>query len=115
MIAVIFEVEPAEGRKGEYLDIAAAMRPLLDEVEGFISVERFQSLTDPRKILSLSFFEDEAAIARWRNLTAHRGAQARGRSAVFDDYRLRIAQVVRDYGMFDRTEAPADSRGAHDP
>ena len=110
MIAVIFEVEPAEGRKDEYLDIAAEMRPMLDDVEGFISVERFQSLTDRRKILSLSFFEDEEAIARWRNLTAHRGAQAKGRSGVFDGYRLRIARVIRDYGMFDRAQAPADSR-----
>ncbi|WBU64327.1 antibiotic biosynthesis monooxygenase family protein [Paracoccus aerodenitrificans] len=110
MIAVIFEVEPAEGRKDDYLDIAAEMRPMLDEIDGFISVERFQSLTDPRKILSLSFFEDEDAIARWRNLNAHRGAQTKGRSGVFDDYRLRIASVIRDYGMFDRAQAPADSR-----
>jgi heme-degrading monooxygenase HmoA len=113
MIAVIFAVEPAEGRKDEYLDIAAQMRPMLDDFEGFISVERFQSLTDPRKILSLSFFEDEDAIARWRNLNAHRGAQAKGRSGVFDDYRLRIASVIRDYGMFDRAQAPADSREVH--
>ncbi|MEL6219419.1 MAG: antibiotic biosynthesis monooxygenase [Pseudomonadota bacterium] len=113
MIAVIFEVEPAEGRKDEYLDIAAEMRPMLDDVEGFISVERFQSLTDARKILSLSFFEDEDAIARWRNLNAHRGAQAKGRSGVFDDYRLRIASVIRDYGMFDRAQAPDDSREVH--
>ena len=113
MIAVIFEVEPAEGRKDDYLDIAAEMRPMLDEIDGFISVERFQSLTDPRKILSLSFFEDEDAIARWRNLSAHRGAQAKGRRGVFDDYRLRIASVIRDYGMFDRAQATADSRKAH--
>ena len=113
MIAVIFEVEPAEGRKDDYLDIAAEMRPMLDEIDGFISVERFQSLTDSRKILSLSFFEDEDAIARWRNLNAHRGAQAKGRSGVFDDYRLRIASVIRDYGMFDRAQAPANSRKAH--
>lgn len=113
MIAVIFEVEPADGRKSEYLDIAAEMRPMLDQIEGFISVERFQSLTDPRKILSLSFFEDEAAIARWRNLTAHRGAQDKGRNGIFDDYRLRIASFIRDYGMFDRAQAPEDSRKAH--
>lgn len=113
MIAVIFEVEPGEGRKPEYLDIAAKLRPVLDQVEGFISVERFQSLTDPRKILSLSFFEDEDAIARWRNLGAHRGAQARGREHVFDGYRLRIASVIRDYGMSDRVQAPPDSRQAH--
>lgn len=113
MIAVIFEVEPATGRKDEYLDIAAEMRPMLDQIEGFISVERFQSLTDTRKILSLSFFEDEAAIARWRTLNAHRGAQAKGRGGVFDDYRLRIASVVRDYGMFDRAQAPTDSNAVH--
>ena len=113
MIAVIFEVQPADGRKSEYLDIAADMRPMLDEIDGFISVERFQSLTDPHKILSLSFFEDEDAIARWRNLNAHRSAQAKGRSGVFQDYRLRIASVIRDYGLFDRAEAPSDSRKAH--
>lgn len=113
MIAVIFEVEPAEGRKDDYLDIAAKMHPMLDEIDGFISVERFQSLTNPRKILSLSFFEDEDAIARWRNLSTHRGAQAKGRSGVFDNYRLRIASVIRDYGMFDRAQAPSDSRKAH--
>lgn len=113
MIAVIFEVEPAEGRKQDYLDIAAEIRPMLGKVEGFISVERFQSLTDPRKILSLSFFEDEMAVARWRNLSAHRGAQKKGRSGVFDDYRLRIASVIRDYGMFDREHAPKDSQSVH--
>ncbi len=115
MIAVIFEVEPADGRKGEYLDIAAEMRPMLDRIDGFISVERFQSLTDPKKILSISFFEDEAAVVRWRNLSAHRGAQAKGRKGVFSDYRLRVAQVVRDYGMFDRDQAPVDSRTVHVP
>jgi heme-degrading monooxygenase HmoA len=114
MIAVIFEVHPTEGRKNDYLDIAAQMRPMVEQVEGFISVERFQSLTDPSKVLSLSFFEDEAAIVRWRNLAAHRGAQARGRGGVFDNYRLRIASVVRDYGMFDRAEAPADSKVVHE-
>ena len=113
MIAVIFEVEPVEGRKDDYLDIAAELRPLLDDIDGFISVERFQSLTDPRKILSLSFFEDEDAIARWRNLSAHRGAQAKGRGGVFENYRLRIAGVIRDYGMFDRAQAPSDSQKVH--
>lgn len=113
MIAVIFEVEPVDGRKDEYLDIAAEMRPLLEQVGGFISVERFQSLTNPQKILSLSFFKDEEAVARWRTLSAHRGAQSRGRSGVFDDYHLRIAEVVRDYGMFDRDQAPTDSKVIH--
>jgi heme-degrading monooxygenase HmoA len=115
MIAVIFEVEPAEGRKDEYLDIAAAMRPLAESVDGFISVERFQSLTDPKKILSLSFFEDEEAIERWRNLPQHRTAQAKGRAGIFAGYRLRIAHVIRDYGLKERDEAPEDSRKAHKP
>ncbi|MEL7216588.1 MAG: antibiotic biosynthesis monooxygenase, partial [Pseudomonadota bacterium] len=106
---------PAEGRKEHYLDIAATMRPMLEEVEGFISVERFQSLTDPSKLLSLSFFEDEAAVERWRTLAAHRGAQKTGRAGVFDDYRLRVAHVLRDYGLHDRAEAPADSQAANPP
>jgi heme-degrading monooxygenase HmoA len=113
MIAVIFEVHPKTERRDDYFDIAAEMRPMIDEVEGFISVERFQSLMDPTKILSLSFFEDEAAIERWRTLAAHRGAQAKGRGGIFDDYRLRIAGVIRDYGMFERAEAPSDSRASH--
>lgn len=113
MIAVIFEVLPDPARKQEYLDIAARMRPLLEDVDGFISVERFQSLTNPNKLLSLSFFRDEAAVAEWRNLTAHRGAQSKGRAGVFEDYHLRIAQVIRDYGMFDRDQAPDDSRAEH--
>jgi len=85
----------------------------VDEVEGFISVERFQSLTNPEKLLSLSFFEDEAAVARWRTLAAHRGAQEKGRDGLFAGYRLRIAGVIRDYGLHDRAEAPADSRASH--
>ncbi|SFE49082.1 antibiotic biosynthesis monooxygenase family protein [Roseivivax sediminis] len=114
MIAVIFEVSPAEGRQDEYLDIAAQMRPMIEEVEGFLSVERFRSLSDPDKLLSISFFEDEEAVERWRRLAAHRGAQAKGRGGVFADYRLKVCQVLRDYGMFDRDEAPGDSRAAHD-
>ena len=110
MIAVIFEVMPHPDRKAEYLDIAAEMRPLVDEVDGFISVERFQSLTNPEKLLSLSFFRDEDAVQNWRKLVAHRRAQAKGRAGIFTDYHLRIAHVIRDYGMFDRDEAPADSR-----
>ncbi len=113
MIAVIFEVVLAEGRKAEYLDIAASLRPDLEAIEGFISVERFQSLTTPDKLLSLSFFTDEAAVLRWRSLQDHRAAQARGRGGVFADYRLRVAHVLRDYGMFERAEAPKDSRASH--
>jgi len=113
VIAVIFEVWPAEGRKQDYLDIAAELRPLLEQVEGFISIERFQSLTDPGKILSLSVFRDEAAVARWRALEQHRAAQARGRDGIFSNYRLRVASVIRDYGMNERAQAPADSRNRH--
>ena len=114
MIAVIFEVEPADGKKADYLDVAAAMRPMVEEVEGFISVERFQSLTNPEKLLSLSFFEDEAAVERWRALAAHRGAQTKGRKGLFAGYRLRVASVLRDYGLHDRAQAPADSLNIHD-
>jgi heme-degrading monooxygenase HmoA len=113
MIAVIFEVWPAEGQRQQYLDIAAALRPLLDEVDGFISVERFESLAQPGKLLSLSFWRDEEAVARWRRLETHRAAQRRGRAGVFTDYRLRVAAVLRDYGMVDRAEAPADSCAFH--
>ena len=113
MLAVIFEVIPAPGRREEYLDLAAQLRPELEKIDGFISVERFASLTNENKLLSLSFWRDEEAVQRWRNLTRHREAQARGRSGVFADYRLRIASVVRDYGMTDRAEAPQDSRSAH--
>jgi heme-degrading monooxygenase HmoA len=114
MIAVIFEVEPAEGRQPEYLDLAAALRPELERMDGFISVERFQSLTTPGKLLSLSFWRDEDAVRAWRNRPGHRATQAKGRAGVFKDYRLRIAAVVRDYDMHEhREEAPADSRAAH--
>ena len=113
MIAVIFEVMPHPDRKSDYLDMAALMRPLVDEIDGFISVERFQSLTNPEKLLSLSFFRDEEAIADWRRLTKHRAAQSAGRTGMFTDYHLRIAHVVRDYGLFDREEAPKDSRTEH--
>jgi heme-degrading monooxygenase HmoA len=113
MIAVIFEVIPQPDRREDYLGIAADLRPLLGRIDGFISVERFESLTAPGKILSLSFWRDEAAVAAWRSLEAHRRAQAAGRREVFADYRLRIAEVVRDYGMTERAEAPADSRNAN--
>ena len=114
MIAVIFEVELAEGRQDEYLDIAAGLRPLLEQTDGFISVERFQSLSNPAKLLSLSYFRDEAAVAEWRELAAHRAAQTSGRGGVFRDYRLKVTEVLRDYGMNERNEAPPDSVAAHD-
>lgn len=113
MIAVIFEVIPSANGKGEYLDIAAKLRPELDKIDGFISVERFQSLSDPTKILSLSFWRDEEAIKQWRNKEVHRAAQAKGRVLVFEDYRLRIAEVKRDYGKFEREQVPEDSKKLH--
>jgi heme-degrading monooxygenase HmoA len=114
MIAVIFEVRPAAGRKDDYLGLAAALRQDLEGIDGFISVERFQSLTDPDKLLSLSFWRDEAAVRAWRNTARHRDAQQAGRAGILADYRLRIAAVVRDYGMTERAEAPDDSRAVHD-
>lgn len=113
MIAVIFEVQARPGQQQAYLDAAASLRPLLAQVDGFISIERFESLSTPGKILSLSFWRDEAAVAAWRQLEQHRGVQAAGRQSIFADYRLRVASVVRDYGMNDRAQAPADSRSVH--
>jgi heme-degrading monooxygenase HmoA len=113
MIAVIFEVWPARSSKDEYLAIAATLREDLTKIDGFISVERFQSLSDPDKLLSLSFWRDEEAVKNWRNHVRHRESQARGRAGIFADYRLRIADTIRDYGMKERTDAPDDSRVAH--
>lgn len=113
MIAVIFEVWPADGARQAYLDIAAALKAELLQQDGFISVERFESLTEPGKLLSVSFFRDEEAVKAWRNRLDHRMAQAKGRGGVFKDYRLRVAEVLRDYGMHAREEAPQDSRAAH--
>ncbi|MBY8976294.1 antibiotic biosynthesis monooxygenase [Rhodobacteraceae bacterium NNCM2] len=109
MIAIIFEVEPAEGKQDAYLDHAATLRPILMEMDGFISVERFQSLTTPGKLLSLSFWRDEEAVAAWRNNEVHRRMQKMGRSGLFAGYRLRVAGVIRDYGLTERDEAPGDA------
>ena len=114
MIAVIFEVWPAQGRKDDYLKIAAALRADLDRIEGFISIERFQSLSDPEKLLSLSFWRDEEAVKNWRNNSKHRESQTKGRGGIFSDYRLRVATVMRDYGLTERAEVPNDSREIHD-
>lgn len=113
MIAVIFEVIPHADHQQDYMDAAASLRPLLDEIDGFISIERFGSLSQPGKILSLSYWRDEEAVKQWRNLEAHRQVQAAGRASIFADYRLRVAHVLRDYGLNERTEAPTDSRQAH--
>ena len=114
MIAVIFEVWPAHGYKDDYLGIAAALRADLDRIDGFISIERFQSLSDPEKLLSLSFWRDEEAVRNWRNHSTHRASQTKGRACIFADYRLRVGPVTRDYGLTERTEAPKDSREIHD-
>lgn len=114
MIAVIFEVWPKPDHKQDYLDLAAGLRPILESIDGFISIERFESLTEKGKLLSLSFFRDEAAIEAWRNVSEHRQSQAKGRARIFDNYRIRIAGVVRDYGMNERAQAPKDSRALHD-
>jgi heme-degrading monooxygenase HmoA len=113
MIAVIFEVWPAEGERQHYLDLAAALRAELLETDGFISIERFESLAEPGKLLSLSFWRDEAAVSAWRNRATHRATQAEGRAGVFREYRLRVAGVLRDYGMRERAQAPDDSRARH--
>jgi heme-degrading monooxygenase HmoA len=113
MIAVIFEFEPAEGATAEYFDLAGALRSELDTIDGFISIERFESVSNPGKFVSLSFWRDEDAVRAWRNLATHRHAQARGRAGIFSDYRLRVASVIRDYGLRDREHAPPDSRDAH--
>ena len=113
MIAVIFEVTPSADGRDRYLELAAELKPLLQEIDGFLSIERFQSLTDPGKLLSLSFWRDEAAVQAWRRLEAHRQAQSEGRAGVFADHRLRVAAVLRDYGMQARDEAPTDSRERH--
>jgi heme-degrading monooxygenase HmoA len=114
MIAVIFEVWPKPEHRTEYFDLAAELRPVLNAIDGFISVERFESLTEPGKILSLSLFRDEEAVKAWRNTPEHRVTQGKGRVQIFANYRLRIASVIRDYGMTDRAEAPDDSRARHD-
>ena len=110
MIAVIFEALPAKGKWNEYLDIAAGLKEELLKIEGFISIERFQSINNPEKVFSLSFWKDESSIEKWRNVEFHRQAQQSGRASVFEDYRLRIATVIRDYGMTEREQAPADSK-----
>lgn len=106
MIAVIFEVMPHPDRRDDYFALAKSLRPLLEQCDGFLSVERFESLTTPGKILSLSLWRDEAAVANWRRHAEHRVAQEAGRGGIFQDYRLRVAAVIRNYGMFDRAEAP---------
>lgn len=114
MLAVIFEFEPVGDRRQDYLDFAASLGPVLESIDGFLSIERFESINQPGKLLSISFWRDEAAIAQWRNLEKHRAAQQASRDGIMADYRLRVANVVRDYGMYDRSAAPDDSRQLDD-
>ena len=113
MLAVIFELEPVAERKQDYLDLAAQLGRQLESIDGFISIERFESLAQPGKLLSLSFWRDEAAISAWRNLEQHRAAQRAGRGGIMSDYRLRVATVIRDYDMQNRDAAPDDSKDFH--
>ncbi len=113
MIAVIFEFEPNAGKTDDYMEIASQLRPIVEGIDGFISIERFESLSQPGKILSLSFWRDEEAVKEWRNIAEHRQAQRDGRNGIFSDYRLRIASVIRNYSMHDRDEVPEDSKKVH--
>ena len=113
MLAVIFEFEPRSERRQDYLDFAAELAAELETIDGFVSIERFESLTTPGKLVSISFWRDEDAISRWRNLEKHRAAQRASRDGIMADYRLRVASVIRDYGMREREQAPEDSRSAH--
>ena len=113
MIAVIFEFTPAQGRFPDYMELVGQLKPELDKAEGFVSLERFESITTPGKFISLQFWRDEESVAKWRNLQKHRAAQKKGRGGIFASYRLRIAGVIRDYGMDARAQAPADSVAAH--
>lgn len=113
MIAVIFEFTPAEGRVQDYLDLAAALKDEVERADGFISIERFSSLTTAGKYVSISYWRDEEAVRRWRNVARHREAQAKGRGGIFTGYRLRVASVLRDYTLGERAQAPQDSLAAH--
>jgi heme-degrading monooxygenase HmoA len=113
MLAVIFEFEPVAARRQDYLNFAAELGQQLETIDGFISIERFESLTQSGKLLSLSFWRDEAAISAWRNLEQHRAAQRAGRDGIMADYRLRVASVIRDYDMQNRSAAPDDSKNFH--
>lgn len=113
MIAVIFEFTPAEGRFPDYMALVDTLRADLAKADGFISLERFESITTKGKFVSLQFWRDEEALTKWRNLERHRQAQAQGRGGIIASYRLRIAQVTRDYTMDERAQAPADSRKVH--
>ena len=106
MFVVVFEVQPKPGREQDYLDIAASLKPALEEIDGFISVERFRSVSAPGKLVSISFWRDEASVKRWREHKRHHLAQLSGRAQIFADYRISVAEIERQYGMFERAQAP---------
>jgi heme-degrading monooxygenase HmoA len=114
MIVVIFESWPKPGKRDAYLDMAAMLMPLVEQIDGFISVERFESVGNPGKMVALSYWRDEKAVQDWRNIVEHRRVQEGSRKSVFADYRMRVAHVIRDYSLSDRHEAPADSVKAHE-
>jgi heme-degrading monooxygenase HmoA len=113
VIAVIFEFTPAEGRFPEYMKLVDTLREDLAKAEGFISLERFESITNKGKFVSLQFWQDDESVRKWRNLQKHREAQKKGRGGIFKSYRLRIAEVTRDYTMDERAQAPKDSVELH--
>ena len=113
MIAVIFEFTPKDGKFQDYYDLALGLNDVVKDFDGFISIERFESISNKGKFVSLSFWRDETAVKRWRNVQKHREAQAKGRGGIFKSYRLRIASVIRDYEMDKREQAPQDSRKVH--
>lgn len=113
MIAVIFESWPKHGRGETYLEMGQRMMSLVEGFDGFISIERFESVVQPGKFVALSFWRDEAAVTAWRNVVEHRQIQRGSRNGVFEDYRLRVASVTRDYSMHDRIQTPHDSIDAN--
>lgn len=113
MIAVIFEFTPKEGKFEDYYELALGLNEEVKKFDGFISIERFESINNKGKFVSLSFWRDEEAVKNWRNMQQHREAQKKGRKSIFASYRLRIASVSRDYEMDKRAQAPQDSKKVH--
>ncbi|HJA07813.1 MAG TPA: antibiotic biosynthesis monooxygenase [Candidatus Mailhella merdigallinarum] len=108
-IVVLFEVTPtAEGRQ-RYLELAASLKKLLAEAKGFIRAERFSSLTEEGKLLSMNLWESEDDVDAWRNTLDHRISQMEGRNKLFKKYTITVASVIREYGNTSREQAPSDS------
>jgi heme-degrading monooxygenase HmoA len=116
MFAVIFEVRPKKERWDDYLALAQQLRPRLEAIDGVIANERFKSLRAEGKLLSLSIWRDEKAVIRWRTHGEHHDVQRKGRFEVFEDYHLRVGEIVfdndhpgdiADQKRFDETEIGA--------